>query len=227
MSIERSVENLLARCTPEAVPERRRRRRIQIYAKGIEAKIRQARFALDRLRSLSIEDEGVTSTSTPEVLSNEEQAEFYNDCLWTFLFSAFDILGQVLNQTYNLGFDEREVNLVSVAQALSVKIGDPVAGQVEQLLRSNTFKTVKKYRHCSVHRRQIALTHVMAKITEAYSFSTVDVTGPSKTRQRLLCDDPYTIDPKFKKHRDLVDFAEAHIARTEKKISKILDCLLR
>lgn len=226
MSIERSVENLLSRCTPETVPEKRRRWRIRIYAKGIEAKIRQARFALDRLRTLAIEDERVTSTSIPEALTNEEQAEFYNDCLWTFLFSAFDILGQVLNQTHNLGFDEKDVRLISVAQALDAKAGEPAAGHVKRLLRSNTFKTIKKYRHCSVHRRQIALTHVTTKITEAYSCSSVDVTGPSKIRQWLLCDDPYAIDPKFKKHRELVEFAEAHLARAERKISRILDCLL-
>lgn len=227
MSIERSVENLLSRCTPESVPEKRRRWRIQIYAKGIEAKIRQARFALDCLRTLATENEMITSTSTSEALTNEEQAEFYNDCLWTFLFSAFDILGQVLNQTYNLGFDEKDVRLVSVAETLTMRAGDPVASHVEQLLKSRTFKTIKKYRHCSVHRRQIALTHVIKTITEAYSGSAVDVTGTSKKRQWLLCDGPYAEKPKFDKQRDLVKFAETHLARAERKISKILNRLLR
>ena len=141
MSIESAIEELINRCTATAVPQKWRRDRINMYAMGLRSKFRQARFALEVLETLYDAEETVTSTGD-DWLTQKEKIEFYTDCFWTFLYSAFEVFAQVVNQVMDLIADEKDVSFKFVVRKTeSRNVGDKLTAQLKKIRKSRFYNT--------------------------------------------------------------------------------------
>lgn len=182
---------------------RARRRRITLYASGIGAKLRQANYALKRIRE--IDQNADTDIATGVVpLPLPDDVYFYVDSFFAFAYSVFDVFAQVVNQKCNLGIDERGVTYKSVANNNAIA-GTPLELAMQMTLCSHKWRNLEKYRHCSTHRRQI---YIEARTNVIQGTPGYRTAGPVSTTVRVLCDDPYALNPSTAQNRDLVKYCE-------------------
>jgi len=224
--IDRLLQKLRTsgRATPKSV----------LYAEGVKAKLRQARFSLKMLRDLvHLEDEpsgqgGTTGPSmlTADSLTVSEQVNFYCDCFWDFLRSALDILGQFINELHPLHISERDVDFKKVASEVkSIEPGSPLEKALDALRNhSRAFKQLENYRHCSTHRKHIYIE--TKKLTEEVTGSAGYYTGGSASRsvtERYLCTNPWDVKPRVNGgKRPVVEYCESLLKQIEKHVDKIV-----
>lgn len=230
MSVETSVDELLDRCTPATVPERKRRTRIRMYAKGLKSKFAQIRFAFQQLQAAHSVSEA-TTTSIDEILTEEERIQFYSDCFWTFLHSAFEILGQVVNQQMKLIDEEKGVTFKTIVKEMQIHYpNDDLTDRLDTIERSTYYKNVNGYRHSSGHRRPIChdFKRIIRQITPGYEEVNATGSGPltRTTIESILCDNPMDIKPKFKQQRNTIEYSKRALHRSEQLIEFVLNRLL-
>lgn len=227
MDVNSSIDNLLGKCTSTNISQKRRRNRIEIYARGLQSKLKQVQFAFNKLQTAHNPLETETTSSIEEVLSRREQIEFYADCFWTFLHSAFEILAQIINQIRDLNFDEESVSFKNIKKKMESKFpNDKVTQRLMRVEKSYTYININKYRHCSLHRRPIMIICDERKRSMTTAYDLADTTGAMVEIQSLICDDPLFLNPKFHQKRDLIEYSEKTLERAEKQIVDILKDLL-
>jgi hypothetical protein len=222
--IDRLLQNLQrsGRATPTLI----------LYAEGVKAKLRQARFSLKMLRDLvHLEDEhsgqgGATGPTVLDSLTISEQVNYYCDCFWDFLRSALDILGQLINELQPLGITERDVDFKKVVSKMkTVAPGSPLEKALDALRNHNrAFKQLEDYRHCSTHRRHIYIE--TKTVTEAVTGSPGYYAGGSASRrvtERYLCTNPWDVRPRVNRgKRPVVEYCESLLTQIEENINKIV-----
>lgn len=178
--------------------------RINLYGSGLKAKLRQAEFALNTLKGLIDQDYSRTTSTQNNSFSHEDKIHFFVDTFFSFLYSSFDILAQIINQRYKLGQDERKVGFKSIIIILGGQNPrSPLHNLLEKVPNKYFFINLDKYRNCSLHRRQIYITTTTTSITETPGYSTP---FSGIFIRRFLCDDPYFISPKLNQKRVLLDY---------------------
>jgi len=174
---------------------------IELYSSGLKAKLRQSEFALKKIKELIEQDYSGSTSTQDNRFPHDEKIHFFVDTFFAFLNSTFDICAQIINQKYKLGKDEKDVNFKNIIQILKTESPQPPLYHiVKKTPKKIFFINLNKYRHCSLHRRQIYIeteSH-STKGTKGYNvtFSTF-----SNFIQRVLCDDPFSINPKIKQKR--------------------------
>lgn len=224
--VARSISNLITRCEAAKghVAGTQRRSRITLYAIGIKQKLLQAENALDEVKTLVSAAERSDST-LPSVLGTDlQKIEYHNDCFWSFFYSAFEILAQVINQTEQYNIDEQNATFYGITtRALAQQPSSALSLRLDSIRKSHFYKRLKKYRHCSNHRRPICVSHDTHQhvVSEAYanSSSSVEV-------RVLLCDDAYDVHPKFSQEREIIDFCTHSLEKGRNEIAKALDKLV-
>jgi hypothetical protein len=197
---------------------RRRSEKIRLYSHGLLAKLRNAELALDRIRELSPTSDLATA-GTADTFSIEEQIYFYTDSFFAFLYSALDVVSQVVNQKLRMSLDERSVSFKVVGRNIAADhAGSHLEIEVERILRSTFFKNLERYRNCSTHRRQIFIRVHTEYISATPGYSS---TGPVLSVRRVICDDPLSLSPSTAQNRELVSYCGSMYLRACTELEKI------
>jgi len=214
MSIYEKIEemsNRLVRDTPRRISSR-----IVLYSSGAKAKLKNAEYALSKMRELSSQSDNIT-TSTDQDFLISEKLQFYVDSFFAFLYSTFDIISQVINQKYKMGLNEKEVSFDKVKRKLnSSHQGDSIQVLFNKVSAKTFFKNLDKFRNCSTHRRQIYIKTTIETATPGYSTS-----GDIRIVRRVLCDDPLSLNPKTKRNRELIEYCTSMLDKVKSEISKM------
>ena len=204
------VTEELSRLGAEAVaiiPQKTRVKRLKLYSLGVESKLQQADYALERLTALApLSDH--SKTTTADEYDIDTRVGFYCDSFWAFLYSSLDVLGHVINQSLKLGISENAVNIKEVAQQLESKNkGEHIQRMVDACIKSTAFKNLSKYRNCSTHRRDIYTEGITTIVTSTKGYSAT-ATGDVESTVRHICDDPLVLTPRIDQRRKIPDYLE-------------------
>ncbi len=199
---------------------KKRDRKIEIYSSGVKAKLVNTYYSLQMIKELYDKiDETSTSSDNIQVA---DKLYFYVDSFFTFLYSSLDIVSHILNNYYNLGYDEKIICFKQINNQLKKYNGNlKVISKIDSILRSNYFKNLYSYRNCSTHRRQISLIFKTRKTQITGGYSTDDFTEV----KILICDNPLTTYPKTKQGRELIDYCSKIFEHFFKNIKTIIENL--
>lgn len=171
----------------------------------MKTKLKQADYALNALK-IHTREPRLAETATDQAFSAEEKVYFYSDSFWAFLCAALDVLAQIINQTNSLGFDERTPSFKTVLERLSRSApNSPLTRILTRIRDSNYYKSLDKYRNCGLHRRHIFVERREQTATVPPGYTP---TLPVRTTEWILCDDPYTLNPRTRQNREIVDFCQ-------------------
>lgn len=194
-------------------------KKINLYSGGISAKLLNADFALSNLKTLRDLPDNSSQSDNSE-LNVRDQIHFFTDTFFAFLYSAFDVSAQVINQKLRLGIDEKSVSIKRVKQKLKSKLPDHKLNSIlDTLLKSRHFSNLDKYRNCSTHRRQIYIRTTAISISETPGYST---TGDLMQVVRYICDDPLKLNPTVNQNRELITYMEGLLKKVIQEIFKLL-----
>jgi len=193
---------------------------IALYSTGLIAKMKNAEYALSKLIEFSVQIDSSTSTSQ---FSASDKVHFYLDSYFAFIYSSFDVIAQIANQKLRLNTDENLVSFRRLKNNLNQNYrGISIQITIEGIFNSNFFKALEKYRNCSTHRRQICIVSRTTTTTQTRGYS---VTVPMPNVSHVLCDDPLTLNPRFIRNREMINYCSKIFNRTQKEIINILKSL--
>jgi hypothetical protein len=194
--------------------------RICLYSSGLKAKLTNAEYAFYRLNELSGESDSSISTSG---FGTGEIIHFYLDSFFAFLYSAFDVMGQIVNQKLNLSIPEDKVSFKKVNQILDQNhAGIRIQQLFGTILNSRFFKELEKYRNCSTHRRQIYIQSRTTLISGTPGYTT---SGDLTRIERIICDDPLTLIPTVIKNKELIGHCLNMLIKAKEILIKISKAL--
>jgi len=202
-----------------------------LYAQQVEAKFKNARYSLHKLRGLERPIIVGSGTILSEPLNNVEKVNFYCDCFWDFLRSSIDILAQLINELTSRTLDERSVDIKKVAQNINPSSYPQLKTAVDYLLRINVFNTLEDYRHCSMHRRQVYIETIAQESeilgTRGYDVSTDSSTSEKKQTQYIshICRNPWDLTPDVDYSRTTAAFCEDLLKKIESRMVTIINRL--
>lgn len=216
MSIDQEIDNWIS-TQATTITQNPRQHKAQLYAKGLKHKLEQAEYSLSQIKLLSSETGPTVVTigdDEPPILN---RIHFHCDAYFAFLYSAVDILGQVINQARDFGHDEDIVNFATIENQLSQNphTGTPLQVKTTACNNSITYGNIKNYRNCSTHRRPICIWTQGGSLTEGY---TTTAAGPFGPIERYLCDNPLDVTPRFTQQRKIPDY----MTDTQKRIHKLI-----
>ena len=193
---------------------------IILYSTGLCAKLKNAEYALSKIRELYNKSDSSILTSG---FSNGDIFHFYLDSFFAFLYSAFDIIAQVINQKYRLRLNEDRVSFKSVERNLNQSHqNSAIYNHVRNTLNKRFFKALDKYRNFSTHRRQIYIQNRTTQVSGTPGYTT----SAEITRiERIICDDPLVLVPTVNKNRELITYCSDILNKTLKeniKLTKVI-----
>ena len=224
MSVFDAIEACRTR-VQSGIPQVRRKEKVEMYSHGLEAKIRQAQFALSRLSDLQNRSDRTEFSTAQDDLSIAGQVGFYCDAFWTFLYSAFDVLGQLVNQGMKLGMDEKDVSFKRVGTTLQSRHrGVPIQSDCDACKRSHAFKNLDRYRNCSTHRRQIYIQERTTVVSGTAGYPT-STAGDMSAVERVLCENPLDPAPRMTQGRQIPEYLEQTVVNLLSHIEQMLNDL--
>lgn len=229
MKYKNKIEEVLKRLLPGSKQPKSKSRKIKIYINGLYGKLENAEYALNKIKEITQETKS-TETNLQEI---DPEIHFYVDSFFAFLYSCFDVLAQILNQNYEdlrrLDFEEKNISFKKILCTIQNQdIMLPIRADLENIVLSNYFKNLAKYRNCSTHRHQIYIKKEQNLIAETAGYSST--TGELPVVQWIICDDPFVIDlktnaPSIKQKRDLYTFSCKMYKSIKGKIDNIINNL--
>ena len=153
---------------------------------------------------------------------------FYADCFWVFLRSAFDVLGQLVNEAEQLGLAEKDVEIKAIGRKLSQgHVGTPIHSTVSSIVGSHTLKRLEAYRHVSTHRRPVYISTTLTTVTTTATpgYEQFSTSGATQRLVAILCDDPDSLVPITTGTKNLVDVCEKLLKRAEVLIADVIRVL--
>ena len=222
MDIYQEIDDLVSRAE-KAVPQDNRKQKLKLYAEGLKAKLRQSEYALRSLANYNDQMDQLSSSTAKDDFLVSERVQFYCDAYWTFLYSALDVLAQVINQAMRLSLAEKDASFKNVENALATRsAGKPFQTCCTACRKSRAFKNLLAYRNCSIHRRQIYIKEEakVVRHTAGYESTT---TGPTFSVERTICDDPMQLTPSISQARRVPQY----LATTRGKMIKAMIDIIR
>jgi len=195
------------------------KQKILLYSHGIYAKMLNAEYSHSNLLNLRDHPDNYNITDDLDV-SVPDRIHFFTDSFFAFLYSSFDVTAQVINQKLRLGIDENRVSIKKIKEELDKRHPThPLKKILDDLFKSKYFKNLERYRNCSTHRRQIYLQTTTVSVSETPGYSS---TAYLTKVQRLLCDDPLSLNPSIKQKRELTSYSADLLEKVKKEIILIL-----
>ena len=225
MTVEESIQTLLEKLAYRRLLTDK----ATLYARQVEAKFKNARYSLDKLREFGLPVATGSSTASSALLDTDELINFYCDCFWDFLRSSIDVLAQLINERTSLGMDETDVDIKKVAAHPRLASFAQLKTSVKYLLSLRVFKRLEQYRHCSMHRRQVYIKTIEQKEsilgTRGYSATTSDAEMP--TYVSYLCRDPQdlTTTPDVDDSRTVDMFCQELLEKLQNQMVAIINRL--
>jgi hypothetical protein len=174
------------------------------YCEGIRSKIFQANFALASIDDLISQDLDLKFELEDASYTEFDKVYFYTDAYWINIFSLLEIFSQLLNLILELGLQEQNISFAQLRNHLNNNGGfDDVYELLDAIYTNEYFSISKSYRHCSTHRRNIAIEEHISKV-RGTQFTEYTDTVPQ--RNYFLVDDPSTFKPAFTLNRKLPDY---------------------
>lgn len=227
------IDRLITKTTQEA-KQKTRRQKIALYAEGLKDKLKQARFAIESMNSLSSE---VNSSSADKDFSILDKAHFFCDAFWAFSYTSLDVAAQIINQSEKLQLNEHEVSFKVVCRKIDSK--SPIRHEMESIQKKNFFKNLEKYRNCCLHRRSIYIKEETHTVTHTAGYNvtqTRDVipgrTSMTKghrmevTARRILCDDAHALTPRTEQNREIVQYCSKSFRNLSDSLKQLLTAVL-
>jgi hypothetical protein len=184
--------------------------------------LKNAEYAFSKLKEFYNQNDSSISTSG---FATSDILHFYLDSFFAFLYSAFDVVAQVLNQKLKLGIDEDKVSFKSVERKLKQDHpGLTTYYCARRILRSRFFKALDKYRNCSTHRRQI---YIQSKTTHVSGTPGYTTSGELFRIERIICDDPLTLNPTVNKNKELITYCSDMLKKIPKRNNNISKIFMR
>ena len=177
----------------------------RLYAAGVSAKLLQSDYALNVLSALAGQSDTQTTTdTTTPALPTSRRVEFYVDSFFAFLYSAFDILAQALDQRFQLIEDERSVSFKHFsAKAATSLPATAFSLTCAKVRRTTYFRNLDRYRNCSTHRRPIYIQIREERVDGTPGY---DLAGHLVRTTRLICDNPLQPKPRTEQERELIGY---------------------
>jgi hypothetical protein len=225
LTVEESIETLLEKLEHRHLSTAK----ATLYARQVEAKFKNARYSLGKLREFGLPVATGSSTASSVLLGTDELINFYCDCFWDFLRSSIDILAQLINERTSLGMGERDVDIKKVEAHPRLASFAQLKTSVKYLLNLKVFKKLEQYRHCSMHRRQVYIKTMEQKVsilgTRGYSATTSDTEMP--TYVSYLCRDPQdlTTTPDVDDSRTVDMFCQELLEKLQNQMVAIINRL--
>lgn len=194
--------------------------RIRLYSEGVKAKMKNAEYALEKIKELSPQSDYFNSSDSQDFMVID-RIHFYVDSFFAFLYSVFDVFSHVVNHKYKLKLDEKNVSFNRIKSKLNERHQDTdIKIEYDKISRKPFFIKLDKYRNCSTHRRQIFIETLTRSVTRGYTTS-----GDITEVYRVLCDDPLTLNPKTKKGIVLEKCCQDMMERVKSAIIKISEII--
>jgi hypothetical protein len=216
MTVYEKIELLQSIISNGGLPQRNK---LNIYSEGLKSKLTQTEYSLQRLNEIVPQIASATTVKTVsgKFITNDEQIYFYLDSFWSFLYSCLDVLAQIINIKCNLKLAENDVTFNKISKLASL---DPkIAIEIKQINKGTHYKNLKKYRNCSLHRRHIAIK----TSTKTDTISAGYASTSSNFSERIICDDPYLLKPKFTQKRKIETYCQKAQKYFFEKIVKLVD----
>ena len=195
------------------------KQKILLYSNGISAKLSNAEYSHANLMKLRDYPDNYNITDDLDVPAGD-RIHFYVDSFFAFLYSSFDVTAQVINQKHRLGVDENRVSIKRIKSEIDAKLPThPLHKTLDDLLKSKYFKNLDRYRNCSTHRRQIYLKTTTMLVSETPGYSS---TAKLTSVQRVLCDDPLSLNPSINQNRELINYSRDLLEKVKREIILIL-----
>jgi hypothetical protein len=224
MALISEISGLISRGKdPAKVPEAARQERIELYGHGLISRIKEIgltyRFIKDYASRFPQAADSMGYT-------DHDKIHFYSDSFWAFGRSAFDILGQLINQTHNLGINESKCDFESVLNAMNTNhSSDPLTAPLNAIKSSADYTELNAYRNCSMHRRQVYLEG--NKIERDYATAGYSgATGPVTSYDWILVDDPLVVLPTTALQRKLIAYCGSTLSFIQTNVETIIKALL-
>jgi len=158
------------------------------------------------------------------LISTDDKIRFYCDCFFDLLWSAVDILGQLINEVMEVGLAENAVTFKRVANELSTQhSSSPITKQVDALIRSRALPQLEGYRHCSTHRRPVYTATIIPTVHGRAGYPTI-TRAPNQVVIRYLCDNPSELSPRITS-REITPYCRSLRKQIEDKMGMIVNKL--
>jgi hypothetical protein len=226
VTIEECITNLLGRLNSNSSLTEP----TTLYAQQVNAKLKNAKYSIDKLTELEQLVVRGTGTDTPCRLNYDEKVNFFCDCFWDFLRSSIDILGQLINHVCQCGLNERSVDIKNVAQTLNQDINPRLKVSVDRLINSRAFNTLENYRHCSIHRRQVFIEIIEQEVSIRGTIGYPDYRSDSstsevkkKTYASHICRNPWELQPNVDYNQTVASFCSNLLNQIERMMVTVLN----
>ncbi|MBK8947190.1 MAG: hypothetical protein IPM32_18270 [Ignavibacteriae bacterium] len=225
MSFITEINNLITRVNdPSKFTDAQRRERVILYANGIESKNKQASFALALINSLS--NQTPSNTRDAYGYDDYDKIHFYSDTFWALERSILDVLSQIVNQTENLGLDERSCDFTRVINYIQANHNhSPLLPLLSTLRNLQEYTQLDEYRNCSMHRRQVYLEYQQtsrAYTTPGYG----NASGSVISHEWIVCENPLDVIPAITLRRLITPYCQNIFDIIENNVKTILNNLI-
>lgn len=226
-TLREECEQLLVRHNHLAA---RPQRHLGIYVRSLQARFSSMDYSLSELqRLIDLATQPTTEDHSP-FESQQEKRAFYSDCFWSFSYSVFDILANIMNTVHREVKDEAWVSFAYAANGYN-SIPNRVRGTsdlpvdvrktVAAITKRQYFKRLAGYRRCSLHRRAVCARESLTQVSLSAPYQ--HTTDPNESKMVvLICDDPEDMAPKFSKQRLLEDECAQIRSSIEEDVRKII-----
>lgn len=201
-----------------------------LYADQVIAKFKNVRYSLYKLHELEQPIVVSSSTQSPDLLDDvekvNERVNFYCECFLDFLRSSIDILAQLINQLTPHKLPETSVDIKKVAAIIDPTSQPHLKTSVDYLINLTAFKTLEKYRHCSMHRRQVYIytTRQRTEAAGTIGYPYLDAsTSQQPAYNSYICTNPSDLDPVVDYSQTAATFCESLLKILEKRMVTIVN----
>jgi len=219
------------------------RQKLAVYKFGLMAKMKEAQFALGKVglrRPQCVAERTVNITTSearvdhaaPPATAEEaegeglayEEVHFWVDSFFAFLYSAFDVLAQVLNVAWHLRVSEDSVSFGALKKEAKNTTSCPSVAAlwsaIDNVMRDPNFQAIRDFRCCSTHRRHIAIKRFQDTTPPTGYNSSADMW----TVFYLLPDCPYALSPRYTNHHEVRARCRELLVYATEALEGILHC---
>ncbi len=165
---------------------------------------------------------------TKEESEFKDLLHFYLDSFFVFLYSLYDILAQIINLCYSqLNEKEKDVTFLDIKDIFEEKqIDSDLLKKLRDITKDDIFCNIMHYRHCAIHRRRIYIEK-RSKLERKSGDNEYISNNIKISFDWLICDDPYELNPKTNKNREIVTYCKKAYYFTTNILNEVFDILKR
>ncbi|MBL1148961.1 MAG: hypothetical protein HND42_01955 [Armatimonadetes bacterium] len=201
-SIERKISARIQALREKPTGRSRLLQDRKIYLASLEYRLEEVDFIYRAY--LSVAPAGATTDPLGDYLL---QTSAYADAFWALSYSIYDIFAHVLNSTFQMVKEEKDVSFLGACDSYkrvkksnrvpTSSLPKGIADSLEKITKKHHFKRLANYRHLCLHRRDVKIEASAREIRR----SAEGTQGETIYEDIVVCDNPSSIRPTFKRQR--------------------------